>query len=196
MENKRNFEQYIKIFINENQKINLISKNDEKFLWEKHICDSLALSKFFDKYGIPENLLDIGTGGGFPSVPLAIKYPQIKISAIDSISKKIRAVQNIKEQLNLENLILICDRVENIKSEFDVTTSRAVASLDKICEYALPKTKKSGYFIAFKSKKAQEEISSAHTILKKFNAQIIDIIEYQLPLAEKTERNLIVIQKL
>lgn len=196
MENKQDFEKYSKLFIEENHKVNLISKNDEKFLWEKHICDSLSLSKFFDKYGIPETLLDIGTGGGFPSIPLAIKYPHIKISAIDSIGKKIRAVQNLKAQLNLENLVPVCDRVENLKGYFDVVTSRAVASLDKICTFALPKTAKNGYFVAFKSKKAPQEIESAQKILKNFNAKIIDIIAYQLPLEEIPERNLIVIQKL
>ena len=194
MINKQDFEKYSQFFIEENHKVNLISKNDEKFLWEKHICDSLSLEKFFDKYDVPENLLDIGTGGGFPSVPLAIKYPQIKITAIDSIGKKIRAVQNLKEKLNLENLTPICARVESTKGEFDVVTSRAVASLDKICSYALPKTKKGGYFVAFKSKKAQEEIDKAQKILKKYNAKIIDIIEYTLPLEEQLNRNLIIIQ--
>jgi len=194
MENKQDFEKYSQLFIEENHKVNLISKNDEKFLWEKHICDSLSLGKFFDKYGIPQTLLDIGTGGGFPSVPLTIKYPQIKITAVDSIGKKIRAVENIKNALELENLTPVCDRVENIKEQFDVVTSRAVASLNKICEYALPKTKKDGYFVAFKSKKAQEEITSAQKVLRKYNAKIVDIIEYQLPLEEQTERNLIVIK--
>lgn len=195
MENKQDFEKYSQLFIEENHKVNLISKNDEKFLWEKHICDSLSMGKFFDKYGLPQTLLDIGTGGGFPAVPLAIKYPQIKISAIDSIGKKIRAVESLKNSLGLINLTAVCDRVENIKGEFDVVTSRAVASLDKICAYALPKTEKGGYFVAFKSKKAQEEIASAQKILKKFNAQIIDIIEYNLPLEKQINRNLIVVKK-
>lgn len=195
MKNKQNFEKYSELFIEENHKVNLVSKNDEKFLWEKHICDSLSLGKFFDKYKVPETLLDIGTGGGFPSVPIAMEYPQIKITAIDSIGKKIRAVQNLKEKLNLNNLTLICDRVENISAEFDVVTSRAVASLDKICSYALPKTKNNGYFVAFKSQKAQEEITSAQKILKKYSAKIIDIIKYNLPTKEQIERNLIVIQK-
>ena len=194
MENKKDFEQYIKIFIEENHKVNLISKNDEKLLWEKHICDSLFLGKFFDKYGIPSTLLDIGTGGGFPSVPLAIKYPQINVNAIDSIGKKIRAVQTLKDKLNLSNLIPICNRVENINEKFDVVCSRAVASLDKICKLALPKVNKGGYFVAFKSKKIRDEISSAQNILKKYNAKVIDIIEYQLPLEEKIDRNLVIIQ--
>lgn len=195
MENKQDFEKYFQLFIEENHKINLISKNDEKFLWEKHICDSLALGIFFDKYGTPQTLLDIGTGGGFPSIPLAIKYPDIKITAIDSIGKKIRAVENLKNGLNLENLTPVWDRVENINEKFDVVTSRAVASLDKISTYSLPKVKKNGYFVAYKSKKAQDEIENAKNILKKFNAKIIDIIEYQLPLDEQITRNLIVIKK-
>jgi len=194
MENKQDFEKYSQLFIDENHKVNLISKNDENFLWEKHICDSLALGKFFDKYGIPQTMLDIGTGGGFPSIPLAIKYPNIEITAIDSIGKKIRAVENLKNALCLENLTPIWDRVENICGKFDVVTSRAVASLDKICTYALPKAKNGGYFVAYKSKKAQDEIENAQNILKKNNAQIIDIIEYQLPLDEQIIRNLIVIK--
>jgi 16S rRNA (guanine527-N7)-methyltransferase len=195
MENKKIFEKYSQIFIEENHKVNLISKNDEKLLWEKHIFDSLSLGLFFEKYSHPKTLLDIGTGGGFPSVPLAIKYPDIKITAIDSIGKKIRAVETLKNKLNLDNLIPICARVETLEQNFDCVTSRAVASLDKICEYALPKVKTNGYFVAFKSKKINEEIEQAKKILQKHKAKIVDIIEYELPTEEKLERYLIVIKK-
>ena len=195
MENRKIFEKYSQIFIEENHKVNLISKNDEKFLWEKHIYDSLSLGLFFEKYTMPKTLLDIGTGGGFPAVPLAIKYPQIKITAADSIGKKIKAIETFKEKLNLENLIPVCARVENINEKYDCITSRAVASLDKICEYALPKLNKNGYFVAFKSKKINEEIEQAKKILQKYNAKIIDIIEYELPAKEKLERYLIIINR-
>ena len=194
MENKKLFEKYCEIFKEENHKVNLISKNDEKFLWEKHICDSLALGLFFEKYLQPSNLLDIGTGGGFPSVPLSIKYPQMKITAIDSIGKKIRAVETIKNKLELTNLNLVCARVETLNLKFECVTSRAVASLDKICDYALPKLQKGGYFVAFKSKKIQEEVEAAQKVLQKYNAKIIDTIEYELPTEEKLERYLIVIK--
>ncbi len=194
MENKEIFDKYTKLFIQENHKVNLISKNDEKLLWEKHICDSLALGLFFDKYTYPETLLDIGTGGGFPAIPVSIKYPNIKICAIDSIAKKIRAVETIKNGLNLQNLTPVCERVEKLEQKFDCVTSRAVASLDKICEYALPKVKKGGYFVAFKSKKINEEIKTAQKILEKYNAKIVDTIDYELPTEEKIERYLIVIK--
>lgn len=196
MENKIFYKNYMDTFLEENSKVNLISKNDEKFLWEKHVFDSLAIGNFFEKYPQKEQitLLDIGTGGGFPAVPVAITYPNIKVTAVDSIGKKIRAIQSIKDKLNIENLTAICSRVENLDGKFDIITSRAVSSLKNICEYALPKLKKDGYFIAYKSRKTPEEIEDAKIVLKKFKAEIVDIIEYDLPLEEKLTRNLIVIK--
>ena len=194
MKDKEFFTKYTEIFLEENRKINLISKNDEKYLWEKHIFDSLALELFFEKYGTPKTLLDFGTGGGFPSVPLALSNPQIQITALDSISKKIRAVQMFKNKLDIKNLCPVCERVENYNEKFDVVTSRAVASLDKICEYAFPRLNKDGYVVTFKSKKALEEIHLAEKVLKKNIAKVIDIINYDLPLEEKIDRCLIVIK--
>lgn len=197
MENKTKYEEYMKIFLEENSKVNLISKNDEKYLWEKHVFDSLAIENFFEKFDTSKikNILDIGTGGGFPSIPIAITYPHLKVTALDSIAKKIRAVQTIKDKLNIENLEPICTRVENLDAKFDMITSRAVSSLKNICEYALPKLKKGGYFVAYKSRKTPQEIEEANSILKKYNSKIVDIIEYSLPLEENHERNLIVILK-
>ena len=194
MVNREIFSEYEKLFIEENHKVNLISKNDEKFLWEKHICDSLALEEFFNKYNKPREMLDIGTGGGFPSVPLAVIYPEIKIYALDSIAKKIRAVSVFKEKLGLKNLIPVCKRAEKFDKNFEFITSRAVSSLKNICEYALPKLKKDGYFVAFKSRKLQEEIEEANPILKKYGAKVIDIIPYNLPSEQDLERYLAVIK--
>ena len=195
LKNKEFFNKYMQVFLRQNACLNLISKNDEKFLWEKHVFDSLAFRYFVEKYGECKTLLDIGTGGGFPSVPIALAYPKIEVCALDSIRKKISAIENIKSDLNIENLRTICDRAENIKEKFDVITSRAVASLDKISLYALPLLQKGGYFVAYKSRKTPEEIADAEKVLKKYNAKIVDIIEYQLPLVENFTRNLIIIQK-
>lgn len=198
MANKEFYKNYMAIFLEENSKINLISKNDEKYLWEKHIFDSLAFGNFYEKYINDKkniSLLDIGTGGGFPALPIALTYPEIEVTALDSIGKKIRAVENISEKLKLKNIHPLCMRVENLDMEFDIITSRAVSSLKNICEYALPKLKKEGFFIAYKSRKAPEEIEEASSVLKKYNAKIIEIIEYDLPLDEKITRNLIIISK-
>ena len=199
-------------FLRQNAIVNLISQNDEKLLWEKHVFDSLSIEKFFEKYlhlSLGEGnistrsmsvknsgvkLLDIGTGGGFPAVPIALTYPDLKVTALDSIRKKINAIKNIKQELNIQNLTTICNRAENLAEKFDIITSRAVASLDKICTYALPLLKKDGYFIAYKSRKTPEEIADAEKILKKYHAKIIDIIEYKLPLEENFTRNLIIIK--
>lgn len=189
------FAKYKTLFLEENSRLNLISKNDEKYLFEKHIYDSLAIKLFFERYGEKvDKLLDIGCGGGFPAVPIAIEYPGINVIGIDSIQKKINSINRIKEGLALNNLDTICGRVENLKNRhFDIITSRAVAQLDKISEYALPLLKKDGYFIAYKSKKALEELKNAEKVLAKYKAKVKDIINYTLPLDEVYERNLIII---
>ena len=189
----KDFSKYTNVFLEENNKINLISKNDEKVLFQKHIYDSLAI-KLTNIIKDGQTLLDIGCGGGFPSIPIAIEYPNINVVGIDSIQKKIKAINNIKNALNIKNLTTICDRIENIKNKkFDIITSRAVAKLAKITEYALPLLKKDGYFVAYKSKKATEELHEANSVLSKFNAEVIDIINYTLPLEDIYERNLIII---
>lgn len=147
MKNKEFFNDYMKAFLKQNSKLNLISKNDEKLLWEKHVFDSLAIEKFFDKYkfSLDEKeitLLDFGTGGGFPAVPISLAYPNIKVTAMDSIRKKINAISAIKEELNIRNLTPLCGRVETFEKKFDIITSRAVANLGKIIEYAIPRLKK------------------------------------------------------
>lgn len=195
MQNTQTFNKYKELFLAKNSVLNLISKNDEKMLEEKHIFDSLSIKLFFDKYGTDfKTLLDVGTGGGFPALPVAIEYPTLQVTGIDSINKKINAISDIAKDLNLNNFSTICDRVENIKDKkFDLITSRAVAKLDLIIKYALPLLNKKGYLIVYKSKLAEQEIQEATQTLKKYKAKVIDILEYKLPLEEIFERNLIII---
>ncbi len=190
---EHDFSEFKKVFLEQNNLLNLISKKDEKVLYEKHIYDSLAI-KLTNKTGAGKTLLDIGCGGGFPCVPIALEFPEMNVTGVDSIRKKINAVNSIKEQLSIKNLSAICNRAENIKGQsFDIITSRAVAELSVISKYALPLLKKDGIFVAYKSKKALTEIESAKQILLKNGAKVLDIIEYTLPLDEVYERNLIVI---
>ena len=192
------FLKYKEAFLKENSKHNLISKNDEKFLYEKHIYDSLGIKLFFEKYKITSaTVLDIGCGGGFPCVPIAIEFPQMQILGIDSIGKKINSVQTIKNNLEISNLELKCIRAEQLQDEkFDIVVSRAVADMAKISAYALPLLKTGGYFVAYKSKKALDEIENAKPIIKKLKGELVDIIKYELPLEEIYERNLVCIKKL
>lgn len=191
---------YQKLFLEYNKNVNLISKNDESCLFQKHIFDSLAFNLFYQKYIKQNNinLLDIGTGGGFPSVPISLLYKNIDVTAIDSINKKIKFIENLKAILNINNITPICSRIEAIdkNNKYNVVVSRAMAELRVILEYAIPYIKTGGYFIAYKSIKADEEIKNAQKALEILNAKIIDKIEYSLPLREETKRTLIVIKKL
>lgn len=193
--NKKDFTKYIEVFMQQNSMLNLISKNDEKLLWEKHIFDSLAIEKVFEKYPKGKTMLDIGTGGGFPSVPVAIAYPDIEVFALDSIRKKINAIENIKSELDIKNLHPVCERAENVKEKFDIITSRAVAPLKVISGYAAPLLENDGIFVAYKSKRIDDEINDAKSVLKKYRLAVVDIIEYKLPLEDNFIRNLTVIKR-
>ncbi len=197
----RQLTSFSELFKTYNSHTNLMSKNDVNLLFEKHIFDSLAISRFLEKYCEDEQLkiLDIGTGGGFPSLPMAIVFPLFEIMALDSIKKKIDFIELAKRELGLGNIKPICCRVEdlqeNFKESFDLVTSRAVADLNVILEYAVPFLKIGGYFVAYKSKIADEEIEKSRNALKLLGASIIDKIEYKLPLMEHHDRVLIVIRK-
>lgn len=197
LEIKTNFNEYIKTFIEENSKINLMSKNDEKLIFEKHIYDSLSIKFLFDKLDtLPKTILDIGTGGGFPSIPIALEYPEIQVTGIDSIQKKINAISNIAKKLGIKNIEFIRDRVENIKDKkYDMITSRAVAQASLLIEYAYPLLKKDGYLVLYKSKSVDEEIEKAKPLIRKLHMKISNIIEYSLPLKENYNRCLLVLQK-
>lgn len=194
---KQNFDKYKEVFLEENSKLNLMSKNDEKLLFEKHIYDSLAIKLLFNKLTTtPETLLDIGTGGGFPSIPIAIEFPEISVTGIDSIQKKVNAVTTIAEKLALKNITFIRDRVENLKGqEFDIITSRAVAQTSQLIEYAYPLLKKDGYLVLYKSKTVNEELEAAKPLIRKLHLKIHDIIEYSLPLEDNFNRCLLILQK-
>lgn len=197
IEIKTDFDKYIKTFLEENSKINLMSKNDEKLIFEKHIFDSLSVKLLFDKLDtLPNTILDIGTGGGFPSIPIALEYPEIQVTGIDSIQKKINAISNIAKELQIKNIEFIRDRVENIKDKkYDMITSRAVAQASLLIEYAYPLLKKDGYLVLYKSKNVDEEIEKAKPLIRKLHMKISDIIEYSLPLEENYNRCLLVLQK-
>lgn len=122
------YEQLAPLYEDWNSKINLISRKDMDNFYEHHVLHSLAIAKYFDL--LPGmKVMDIGTGGGFPGIPLAIMYPQTKFLLVDSIGKKIKVVQDVKEKLGLENVTAVNDRAENIKDKFDVIVSRAVTQL-------------------------------------------------------------------
>lgn len=194
----QNFEQLFKIY---NSHTNLMSKNDAEVLFEKHIFDSLAMSLFLSKYNLNDGikLLDVGTGGGFPSIPLAVVYPEMQILAVDSIAKKIGFIELVQKELRLDNLCAVCKRVESLNSSdrngFDVVTSRAVASLNTLLEYTVPFVKTGAFFVAYKARNASQELAQAQNAMKVLNCEFVESIGYELPLQEDFTRELLVFKK-
>ena len=194
---------FMELFVEYNSHTNLMSKNDVSVLFEKHIFDSLAFNLFLKKY-LHKNknsfsLLDIGTGGGFPSLPLSLVYENISVTALDSIAKKIQFIESVKQALNVKNINPTCSRVEDLdvstRESLDIVTSRAVSDLNVILEYSLPFLKVGGYFVSYKSKNVDAEIEASKNALKILGGKVVDKIEYKLPLESDFTRYLVVVKK-
>ena len=192
----KNCERFIELFREYNSHTNLMSKNDLKVIFEKHIVDSLSIAQS-EEFRKAENILDIGTGGGFPSLPISIFFEDKKVTAVDSINKKIKFIEQVKNELNLLNLTPICSRIEllDIKGCFDMVTSRALAPLKEIVEYSAPFLRKNGYIAAYKSKNAQEELKEADETILKNKLSFIRTLSYTLECGEKFERCIIFLKK-
>ena len=172
-----------------------MSQNDVFKLKEKHIPDCLAISKFFEKYENIKTLADLGTGGGLPAIPIAIKYENLDIFAVDSTAKKVNFIETVKEELNLKNLFPVCTRIEDFdkREYFDAVTTRAVANLSTVLEYCAPFVKKNGYIISYKSKTADEELSEAKNAIKLLNLKFTEKIT--VTETQENERYLLIFQK-
>ncbi|MBE7705632.1 MAG: 16S rRNA (guanine(527)-N(7))-methyltransferase RsmG [Cyanobacteria bacterium SIG30] len=182
---------WLQYFNDYNSHTNLISKGDLKNIFEKHIFDSLALVKYLD---LNKNykIIDVGTGGGFPSVILAIFFRNLEIIAVDSVGKKINFIKEIKEKLNLKNLDAINDRIENLKIEnVDFIVSRAVGRILKIYDFSKKHLNKNSKTIFYKSANYEDEVIEFKT---KYNKKI-ETVSYILPTDEQHQRRLIIISE-
>ncbi len=130
------FSAHQELFKSWNEKVNLVSRKDIENLTVKHILHSLSLVKYI-RFDDGARVLDIGTGGGFPGIPLAIYYPNVKFTLVDSIEKKIKVVEDIVQQLNLKNVEVVRTRAEDLKQEFDYVVSRAVAPMEELVRWSI-----------------------------------------------------------
>ena len=179
-----------KFFIKYNSITNLMSKNDIGVLFEKHVIDSLAVLKW-EGFKTKKTILDVGTGGGFPSVILAICFPEKTVIANDSRIKKINFIREIKQKLNLDNLKIIYSRIEETESlNADLIVSRAVGKITEVFELSKKHLNRNGNFLIYKAKTVQEEISD---FKKKYPSFECNIIDYKLPLKENFERKLVIV---
>lgn len=190
-----NLEKYKNLLIEYNKKFNLTAITKENDIYLKHFYDSLTLTKALD-LNKELNLLDIGTGAGFPGLVLKIFFPKLNITLLDSNNKKITFLNTVIKELNLNNIICINKRAEelqNLRETFDVVTSRAVAHLRILSELAIPLLKVNGLFIPLKGDVTLELAESKSTITT-LNSELISTINFKLPI-ENSTRTILTIKK-
>jgi len=196
----RSFKKYKDLIIEWNKKINITSIDSEEEIYLKHFIDSIIIKKYvIIKKG--SKTIDIGTGGGFPGIPLKLIDNDMKITLLDSLNKRIKFLNEVVKELNLEEVECIHARAEelgqdkNYREKYDYGFSRAVASLNVLLEYSLPFIKKNGLFIAFKGSNFKDEIQESKNALNILGGEIIDIKEYSLPETD-ISRSMIVVKKI
>ena len=182
----------------ENAKYNLTAVKDPEGIALLHIADSLTLASI-----LPHNvtLLDVGAGGGFPSIPVAVARPDVRITSLDATAKKVRYIDSVADLLSLDNVTAVCGRAEDLcggefKGKFDYVTARAVSSLGMLCELCTPALKVGGFFAAMKGEKAAEELIGYEKAEKKLNIKFKTLIPLELSYSEEhLTRNILIFEK-
>lgn len=183
-----------------NDKVNLTSILDDNEIFKKHFIDSIKVYKFKPLLEA-ENVIDIGTGAGFPGLPMKIINDKINITLLDSLNKRINVLKDIVKKLNLKSVNLVHGRAEEyLKSEklrehYDIAISRAVANLTVLSEICIPYVKVGGYFVALKGPNVEEEINSARNAIGTLGGKFIEVIPIKIEGSE-LNHNLVIIKKI
>ncbi len=184
---------FYNLLIEWNKKINLTRIVDEKDVYLKHFYDSLTITKEVDLSKV-NTLCDVGTGAGFPGIVLKIMYPNLQVTLIDSLQKRVNYLNEIIKVLELTDIKAIHSRGEDYKGNFDVVTSRAVANIEKLVKYTMHLVSKNGVFIAMKGNIDNELTDSIKQKLSK-KYKIIKINKFKLPI-EESDRSLVVMKNM
>ena len=192
------FEKYYELLIEWNSFMNLTAITDKDEVILKHFVDSLALLNYMD---VNDNkLIDVGTGAGFPGIPLKIVCPGLEVCLVDSLNKRVKFLNNVIDTLSLDNINTIHSRAEDLahnnvyREKFDLCVPRAVANLSTLTELCVPFVKPGGYFIPYKSEKSNEEIEAAGKAINVLGGKIDRVENYILPDSD-INRTLIFIKK-
>lgn len=196
---EQQFQLYFKLLVEWNEKINLTALTTEADVYEKHFYDSVVLGNY-EELDPKGSLCDVGSGAGFPSLPLKIIYPELKVIIVDSLNKRIKVLEDIVAQLGLEDVKLYHARAEEFgqnpefREQFDCVTARAVARLNILSELCVPLVKVGGKFIALKAKQGQQELVEAQKALKTLGAKYVEVFHFALPISQET-RELYIFEK-
>ena len=199
-EKMRQFERYLDLLREWNEKINLTAITEREEAYLKHFYDSLTAGLYVDFSKGVHSLCDVGSGAGFPSIPLQIIYPNLKITIVDSLKKRIGFLETLVKELGLEDVHLYHDRAETFgqnkqfRASFDYVTARAVARMSVLSELCLPLLKKDGTFIAMKAAHAPEELEDAKRAIGLLGGKVRETHSFDLP-EEAGERHIILIDK-
>lgn len=192
------FKKYMDLLLEWNKKINLTAITDEDDIILKHFIDSLTIEKYVDP---KQSVIDIGTGAGFPGIPLKIMNDNVEVTLMDSLNKRINFLNEVIKKLDLKNITTIHSRAEdlakdnNYRERYDVAVSRAVANLSTLSEYMLPFVKVGGKCICMKGSNIDEERKIAEKAINMLGGKIVNIENFKLANTDN-ERNIIIIEKI
>lgn len=185
------FEKYYELLIEKNKVMNLTAITDKEDVIVKHFIDSIALIPYLTDKGININnklkIIDIGTGAGFPGLPLKIMMPDVKFTLLDSLNKRVSFLNEVIDELKLKDIEALHGRAEDYASDskyrekYDICVSRAVANLSTLSEYCIPFVKEDGYFISYKAGESEEEINNSKNAIKILGGKINKVEEFVLP---------------
>lgn len=194
------FNRYFELLVEWNEKINLTAITEKEEVYLKHFYDSLTVAMHVELADKPYSLVDVGSGAGFPSIPLKIALPNLEITIVDSLNKRINFINEVVSELGLKDVHAYHDRAETFgqnpqfRGQFDFATARAVARLNLLAEFCLPLVKKQGQFLAMKAQSADDEIAESKNAIATLGGKFVEDIQFDLP-SGAGERHILRIEK-
>ncbi len=183
---RQQFDKFYELLVEWNKVMNLTGITDYEEVNEKHFVDSLSIVKAIDMESV-QSVIDVGTGAGFPGIPLKIAFPHLKVVLLDSLNKRINFLNEVIAQLGLTDIKTIHGRAEDYakqaeyRENFDLCVSRAVANLSTLSEYCLPYVSMNGMFVPYKSGEIDEELENSKKAVKILGGKIENVVKFQLP---------------